>query len=288
MKFKIAGVKRLIGCKSEDTIVQSDMEYWPFEVISDGGKPKIQVTEHGEKKEFFPEEISSMILAKMKETAEAYLGQTVTDAVIAVPAHFNTAQREAMKDAGATAGLNVLSIINEPTAAAIAYGFDKFEDKRERKALIFDLGAGSCNVSIVSIRNGLFEVKSTAGDNSVGGEEFNTLMSNYFLGEFYKDFENYQPSNKRTLWRIRDACEEAKITLSSYTRASVQIDSLFHGFDLKSSITRGVFEALIAHLFHATIQMVVKVIGLLHHRFCYAKTEQFAFITFYSVSELPS
>ena len=163
--FSVSDAKRLIGRKFDDASVQSDMKHWPFDVINDGGKPKLQVEYKGEKKSFFPEEVSSMVLTKMKETAEAYLGKTVTDAVVTVPAYFNDSQRQATKDSGTIAGLNVLRIINEPTAAAIAYGLDKkVTSKGERNVLIFDLGGGTFDVSILTIEDGIFEVKSTAGD----------------------------------------------------------------------------------------------------------------------------
>uniref|UniRef100_A0A3Q3XJ86 Heat shock protein family A (Hsp70) member 2 n=1 Tax=Mola mola TaxID=94237 RepID=A0A3Q3XJ86_MOLML len=168
--------KRLIGRKMDDPMVQGDMKLWPFQVVGDGGKPKIQVEYKGENKTFCPEEISSMVLVKMKEIAEAYLGQKVTNAVVTVPAYFNDSQRQATKDAGVIAGLNVLRIINEPTAAAIAYGLDKGKSG-ERNVLIFDLGGGTFDVSILVIEDGIFEVKSTAGDTHLGGEDFDNRMS---------------------------------------------------------------------------------------------------------------
>uniref|UniRef100_A0A3B4U061 Heat shock protein family A (Hsp70) member 1B n=1 Tax=Seriola dumerili TaxID=41447 RepID=A0A3B4U061_SERDU len=171
--------KRLIGRKFNDAIVQSDMKLWPFKVINDNGKPKVQVEYKGETKAFYPEEISSMVLVKMKEIAEAYLGQKVSNAVITVPAYFNDSQRQATKDAGVISGLNVLRIINEPTAAAIAYGLDKGK-RGERNVLIFDLGGGTFDVSILTIEDGIFEVKSTAGDTHLGGEDFDNRMVNHF------------------------------------------------------------------------------------------------------------
>jgi len=175
--------KRLIGRKFEDQTVQSDMKHWPFTVINEGGRPKIQVDFKGETKTFYPEEISSMVLTKMRETAEAYLGKKVTDAVVTVPAYFNDSQRQATKDAGAIAGLNVLRIINEPTAAAIAYGLDK-KGVGEKNILIFDLGGGTFDVSILTIEEGIFEVKSTAGDTHLGGEDFDNRLVNHFVEEF--------------------------------------------------------------------------------------------------------
>ena len=172
--------KRLIGRKFDDPCVVSDMKHWSFDVVSEGGKPKIQVDYKGEKKNFFPEEISSMILVKMKETAEAYLGKDVPNAVVTVPAYFNDSQRQATKDAGTISGLNVLRIINEPTAAAIAYGLDK-KVGAERNVLIFDLGGGTFDVSVLSIEDGIFEVKSTAGDTHLGGEDFDNRLVNHFI-----------------------------------------------------------------------------------------------------------
>jgi heat shock protein 1/8 len=256
----IFDAKRLIGRKFEDASVQSDMKHWPFDVISDGGKPKLQVEYKGEKKSFFPEEVSSMVLTKMKETAEAYLGKTVTDAVVTVPAYFNDSQRQATKDAGTIAGLNVLRIINEPTAAAIAYGLDKKQTqaKGERNVLIFDLGGGTFDVSILTIEDGIFEVKSTAGDTHLGGEDFDNRMVTHFVQEFKRKYKKDLASNKRALRRLRTACERAKRTLSSSTQASIEIDSLFDGIDFYTSITRARFEELNADLFRGTLEPVEK------------------------------
>ncbi|KAH9404425.1 Heat shock 70 kDa protein 1A [Tyrophagus putrescentiae] len=252
--------KRLIGRRYDDSTVQSDMKHWPFKVVSEGGKPKIQVEYKGETKRFFPEEISSMVLIKMKETAEAYLGQTVTDAVITVPAYFNDSQRQATKDAGVIAGLNVLRIINEPTAAAIAYGLDKKADKREQNILIFDLGGGTFDVSILVIDGGIFEVKATAGDTHLGGEDFDNRMVNHFVQEFQRKYKKDLTQNKRAIRRLQTACERAKRTLSSSTQASIEIDSLFDGQDFYSSITRARFEELCADLFRSTIEPVEKAL----------------------------
>jgi len=249
--------KRLIGRKFEDPIVQADMKHWPFDVISDGGKPKLQVEFKGEKKNFFPEEISSMVLNKMRDTAEAYLGSTVKDAVITVPAYFNDSQRQATKDAGTISGLNVLRIINEPTAAAIAYGLDK-KVGGERNVLIFDLGGGTFDVSILTIEDGIFEVKSTAGDTHLGGEDFDNRMVNHFLQEFKRKYKKDPQDNKRALRRLRTACERAKRTLSSSTQASIEIDSLYEGIDFYTSITRARFEELCADLFRGTLEPVEK------------------------------
>jgi len=253
----IFDAKRLIGRNFEDSTVQSDMKHWPFTVISDGGKPKLQVEYKGETKSFYPEEISSMVLTKMKETAEAYLGKTVTNAVVTVPAYFNDSQRQATKDSGTIAALNVLRIINEPTAAAIAYGLDK-KSGQERNVLIFDLGGGTFDVSILTIEDGIFEVKSTAGDTHLGGEDFDNRMVNHFVQEFKRKYKKDLTSNKRALRRLRTACERAKRTLSSSTQASVEIDSLFEGIDFYTSITRARFEELCADLFRSTMEPVEK------------------------------
>lgn len=255
----IFDAKRLIGRKFEDTTVQSDMKHWPFTVISDGGKPKLKVEFKGESKTFYPEEISSMVLTKMKETAEAYLGKTVTNAVVTVPAYFNDSQRQATKDAGTIAALNVLRIINEPTAAAIAYGLDK-KGSKESNVLIFDLGGGTFDVFILTIEDGIFEVKSTAGDTHLGGEDFDNRMVNHFVLEFKRKYKKELTSNKRSLRRLRTACERAKRILSSSTQASVEIDSLFEGIDFYTSITRARFEELCADLFRATLDPVEKAL----------------------------
>nr|WBV73500.1 allergen [Blomia tropicalis] len=249
--------KRLIGRRFDDASVQSDMKHLSFNVVNEDGKPKIAVEFKGENKRFFPEEISSMVLTKMKETAEAYLGTTVTSAVITVPAYFNDSQRQATKDAGAIAGLNVLRIINEPTAAAIAYGLDK-KTQGEKNVLIFDLGGGTFDVSILTIEDGIFEVKSTAGDTHLGGEDFDNRLVNHFIQEFKRKHKKDPSSNKRALRRLRTACERAKRTLSSSTQASVEIDSLFEGIDFYSSITRARFEELCADLFRSTLDPVEK------------------------------
>ncbi|KAM4701796.1 heat shock 70 kDa protein-like [Discoglossus pictus] len=251
--------KRLIGRKFEDHVVQSDMKHWPFRVVSDGGKPKVKVDYKGEEKTFFPEEISSMVLLKMKETAEAYLGQPVTNAVITVPAYFNDSQRQATKDAGVIAGLNVLRIINEPTAAAIAYGMDK-GSRGERNVLIFDLGGGTFDVSILTIDDGVFEVKATAGDTHLGGEDFDNRMVNHFMEEFKRKHKKDISQNKRALRRLRTACERAKRTLSSSTQASIEIDSLYEGIDFYTSLTRARFEELCSDLFRGTLEPVEKAL----------------------------
>jgi len=252
--------KRLLGRKFTDASVQSDKKHWSFNVISDGGKPKVQVEYKGEEKVFSPEEISSMVLQKMKEIAESYLGTTVTDAVVTVPAYFNDAQRQATKDAGSIAGLNVLRIINEPTAAAIAYGLDKKASGGEKNILIFDLGGGTFDVSILSIEDGIFEVKSTAGDTHLGGEDFDNRLVNHFAQEFQRKHKKDLTKNKRSLRRLRTACERAKRTLSSSATANIEIDALFEGADFYTSISRARFEELNSDLFRGTLDPVEKAL----------------------------
>ncbi|MEE6493949.1 hypothetical protein FKM82_016975 [Ascaphus truei] len=253
--------KRLIGRRFDDPTVQNDMKHWPFTVVSEGGKPKLKVEYKGEEKTFFPEEISSMVLTKMKEIAEAYLGKKVPNAVVTVPAYFNDSQRQATKDAGAIAGLNVLRIINEPTAAAIAYGLDKKgTGGGEKNVLIFDLGGGTFDVSILTIDDGIFEVKSTAGDTHLGGEDFDNRMVTHFVDEFKRKHKKDIGPNKRAVRRLRTACERAKRTLSSSTQASIEIDSLFEGIDFYTSMTRARFEELNADLFRGTLEPVEKAL----------------------------
>ncbi|XP_058018874.1 heat shock-related 70 kDa protein 2 [Ahaetulla prasina] len=257
----IFDAKRLIGRKFDDPTVQSDMKHWPFRVVSEAGKPKVQVEYKGDTKSFFPEEISSMVLTKMKEIAEAYLGRKVQSAVITVPAYFNDSQRQATKDAGTITGLNVLRIINEPTAAAIAYGLDKKGSRAgEKNVLIFDLGGGTFDVSILTIEDGIFEVKSTAGDTHLGGEDFDNRMVSHFVEEFKRKHKRDIAGNKRAVRRLRTACERAKRTLSSSTQASIEIDSLFDGIDFYTSITRARFEELNADLFRGTLEPVEKAL----------------------------
>ncbi|KAK4239181.1 heat shock protein 70 family [Achaetomium macrosporum] len=251
--------KRLIGRKFNDPEVQADMKHFPFKVIDRNGKPHIEVEFKGEKKVFTPEEISSMVLTKMRETAESYLGGTVNNAVITVPAYFNDSQRQATKDAGLIAGLNVLRIINEPTAAAIAYGLDK-KVEGERNVLIFDLGGGTFDVSLLTIEEGIFEVKSTAGDTHLGGEDFDNRLVNHFVAEFKRKHKKDLSTNARALRRLRTACERAKRTLSSSAQTSIEIDSLFEGIDFYTSITRARFEELCQDLFRSTLQPVDRVL----------------------------
>ncbi|TGO69097.1 hypothetical protein BOTNAR_0015g00090 [Botryotinia narcissicola] len=253
--------KRLIGRKFADSEVQADMKHFPFKVIDRAGKPVIEVEFKGENKQFTPEEISSMILVKMRETAEAYLGGTVNNAVVTVPAYFTDSQRQATKDAGLIAGLNVLRIINEPTAAAIAYGLDK-KIEGERNVLIFDLGGGTFDVSLLTIEEGIFEVKSTAGDTHLGGEDFDNRLVNHFVNEFKRKHKSKDlSSNARALRRLRTACERAKRTISSSAQTSIEIDSLFEGIDFYTSITRARFEELCQDLFRSTTTPVDRVLA---------------------------
>jgi len=254
----IFDAKRLIGRKFEDATVQADMKHWPFTVVDAASKPKLEVEYQNETKQFTPEEVSSMVLTKMKETAEAYLGCDVKDAVVTVPAYFNDSQRQATKDAGIISGLNVLRIINEPTAAAIAYGLDKKKGAAECNVLIFDLGGGTFDVSILTIEEGIFEVKSTAGDTHLGGEDFDNRMVDHFVNEFKRKHKKDIKGNKRALRRLRTACERAKRTLSASAQANIEIDSLFEGIDFYTSITRARFEELCSDLFKGTLEPVEK------------------------------
>jgi L1 cell adhesion molecule like protein len=253
--------KRLIGRKFSDPQVQADIKDWPFKVKSgDAEKPMISVEFHGEQKEFSAEEISSMILVKMKEVAEAYLGKEVKNAVVTVPAYFNDSQRQATKDAAVIAGINCMRIINEPTAAAIAYGLDKKAESggAERNVLIFDLGGGTFDVSLLTIEEGIFEVKATAGDTHLGGEDFDQRLMNHFVQEFKRKNKKDITGNPRALRRLRTACERAKRTLSSTAQTSIEIDSLFEGVDFYTSITRARFEELNMDLFRKCMEPVEK------------------------------
>lgn len=251
--------KRLIGRKFSDPIVQADMKHWPFTVIrGEDDKPMIQVTYKGETVKFAAEEVSSMVLTKMKEIAESFLGGEVRNAVVTVPAYFNDSQRQATKDAGSIANLNVLRIINEPTAAAIAYGLD--QKQGERNILIFDLGGGTFDVSLLSIDDGIFEVKATAGDTHLGGEDFDNRLVEYCIADFKKKHRKDPSGNQRSIRRLRTACERAKRTLSSSTQAFIEIDSLFEGVDYSTTLTRARFEEMCMDYFKKTVQPVDKVL----------------------------
>ena len=254
--------KRLIGRKMSDPLVQQDMKHWPFAVTAgDNDKPMIGVEFKNESKLFSAEEISAMVLVKMKETAESFLGRKVSNAVITVPAYFNDAQRKATQDAGLISGLNVLRIINEPTAAAIAYGLDQTsKDDGDKNVLIFDLGGGTFDVSLLNIDDGIFEVKATAGDTHLGGEDFDNRMVDYFVQEFKRKFKKDLSGSTRAMRRLRTACERAKRTLSSSTQAQLEIDSLYEGTDFNSTMTRARFEELNMDYFRKCMEPVVNVL----------------------------
>jgi len=259
----IFDAKRLIGRQFSDPAVAADAKHWPFKIANVGGKPKVEVEYKGEQKQFWPEEISSMVLVKMKETAEAYLGDTVKDAVITVPAYFNDSQRQATKDAGAIAGLNVLRIINEPTAAAMAYGLEKkgANGGKEQNVLIFDLGGGTFDVSILTIEEGMYEVKATAGDTHLGGEDFDNRLVDHFVQEFKRANGGADlTTNKRALRRLRTACERAKRTLSTAATATLEIDALFEGKDFYTKISRARFEELCGDKFRGTLEPVERAL----------------------------
>ena len=252
--------KRLIGRKFSDSKVREDIKDWSFNVVSgEADKPTIEVNFKGEKKRFEPEEISSMVLLKMKEVAEMYMGTTVKDAVVTVPAYFNDSQRQATKDAMTIAGLNCLRIINEPTAAAIAYGLDKNKED-DMNVLIFDLGGGTFDVSLLNIEDGIFEVKATAGDTHLGGEDFDARLLRHFLEEFKRKHKKDISGNPKSLRRLRTACERAKRTLSSTAQTAIEIDSLYEGIDFYTTITRARFEELNADLFRKCMQPVEQVL----------------------------
>jgi len=255
----IFDAKRLIGRPFDDPIVQKEIKNYPYMVKNDGkNRPLIVATVKGETKEFYPEEISAMVLQKMRSIAEGYLGTTVKDAVVTVPAYFNDAQRQATKDAGRIAGLNVLRIINEPTAAALAYGLDK-KSASERKVLIFDLGGGTFDVSLLTMDDGVFEVKATAGDTHLGGEDFDTILVEWASEEFKKKTKVDIKGNPRALRRLRNVVERAKRTLSTSTQATIEVDGLADGHDINVPITRAKFEQLCDNLFKKCIAPVDQV-----------------------------
>ena len=251
--------KRLIGRKFNDEVVQNDMETWPFKVIEKDEKPLFEVSYMGEDKTFYPEEISSMILVKMKEIAESYLGKEVKDAVVTVPAYFNDSQRQATKDAGNIAGLNILRIINEPTAAAMAYGLTT-DAKKERNVLIYDFGGGTFDVSLLNIDDGVFEVLATSGDCHLGGEDIDNRLVKHFINEFKRKHKKDISGNARSVKRLKVACERLKRTLSSATQGQLELESLFDGIDFYSNMSRARFEELNGDLFRNTLTPVEKVL----------------------------
>ncbi|XP_005184291.1 endoplasmic reticulum chaperone BiP [Musca domestica] len=250
--------KRLIGREWTDTNVQHDIKYFPFKVVEKNSKPHISVDTSQGKKVFAPEEISAMVLSKMKETAEAYLGKKVTHAVVTVPAYFNDAQRQATKDAGVIAGLNVMRIINEPTAAAIAYGLDKKEG--EKNVLVFDLGGGTFDVSLLTIDNGVFEVVSTNGDTHLGGEDFDQRVMDHFIKLYKKKKGKDIRKDNRAVQKLRREVEKAKRALSSAHQVRIEIESFFEGEDFSETLTRAKFEELNMDLFRSTLKPVQKVL----------------------------
>ena len=250
--------KRLIGREFDDPSLQKDTDHWPFTVVNDDNKPKIEIEYKNEKKIFAPEEISSYILQKMKEIAEDYLGHDILDCVITVPANFNDSQRQATKDAGAIAGINILRIINEPTAAAIAYGLDKMMGEgNDTNVLVFDFGGGTFDVSVVAIEDGVCEVKATAGDTHLGGEDFDNKLVDYCIDEFNRKHKKDMKENKKSIRRLRTACERAKCSLSTNLLANIDIESLFEGIDFSTDISRPRFEELCSDLFEVLVFLAV-------------------------------
>jgi len=253
----VSNVKRLIGRSFNDDDVQNDMTMLPFSIVNKEGKPYIEVDVKSEKKQFSPEEISAMVLQKMKQTAEAYLGKPVKNAVITVPAYFNDAQRLATRDAGTIAGLNVVRIINEPTAAAIAYGLDV---KTEKNILVFDLGGGTFDVSILTIDNGVFEVIATNGDTHLGGEDFDNRVMQHFIKLYKTKYGHDISGDKKAVSKLRKEVERTKKTLSQQHQAKIEIESFFNGEDFSETLTRAKFEELNMDLFKKTLQPVRNVL----------------------------
>jgi len=254
--------KRLIGRNFDDAHVKADTALWPFKVVPDSAnKPKIEVKFNNETKQFYPQEVSSMVLTKMKDIAETYLGSAVADAVITVPAYFNDAQRQATKDAAAIAGLNALRIINEPTAAAIAYGLDKKNNGKATNILIYDMGGGTFDVSLLKMEDGIFEVKATAGDTHLGGEDFDNKIVEHCIKEFTRKNKDISlDGNHRALRRLRTQCERAKRTLSANTTATIEIDSLADGIDFSCTLSRAKFEDMNLNYFKNSMGPVEKVL----------------------------
>ncbi|AMD22760.1 HHL010Cp [Eremothecium sinecaudum] len=258
-KNTIFDIKRLIGLKYKDKTVQRDIKHLPFDIVSNkNGAPAVSVSVKGEEKTFTPEEISGMVLGKMKQIAEDYLGKKVTHAVVTVPAYFNDAQRQATKDAGTIAGLNILRIVNEPTAAAIAYGLDKTED--EHQIIVYDLGGGTFDVSLLSIENGVFEVRATAGDTHLGGEDFDYQIVRHFSRLFKKKHGIDVTGNNKAMAKLKREAEKAKRALSSQMSTRIEIDSFVEGIDFSETLTRAKFEELNLDLFKRTLKPVEKVL----------------------------
>ena len=255
----IFDAKRLIGRESSDPIIKADAPYWPFKVLDIDNKPMFEVEYEQTTHVFSPEQISAMVLTKMKQTAQAYLGHEVTDAVITVPAYFNDAQRQATKDAGRIAGLNILRIINEPTAAALAYGLDKISENQVN-ILVFDSGGGTHDVTLLSLIDGMFHVKATAGDSHLGGEDFDNRLVDHCALDFKRKYKLDLTASAKAMRRLRTACERAKRMLSTVTQTAIEVDSLFEGTDYTLSISRAKFEELCADLFRKTIEPVERVL----------------------------
>ncbi|KAM3419479.1 hypothetical protein BST61_g5404 [Cercospora zeina] len=251
-------IKRLIGRKYDEKDVQKDIKHFPYKVINKGGQPRVKVEVKGEEKTFTPEEISSMILGKMKEVAESYLGETVTNAVVTVPAYFNDAQRAATKDAGTIAGLNVLRVVNEPTAAALAYGLDKTD--KERQIIVYDLGGGTFDVSILTVDQGVFEVQATAGDTHLGGEDFDQRIVDYFTKSYNKKHSTDITKNAKTMGKLKREVEKAKRSLSSQMSTKIEIEAFHEGTDFSETLTRAKFEELNNDLFKKTLKPVEQVL----------------------------
>jgi len=252
-------IKRLIGHNFDDPVLQKDMKLLPYKIVNDKGKPKVKVNFMNSEKLFSAEEISAMILSKMKDIAENYLGQKVTDAVITVPAYFNDAQRQSTKDAGVIAGMNVLRVINEPTAAAIAYGLDK-KDGKGRKVLIFDCGGGTHDVSLLNIEDGVFEVLATGGDTHLGGSDLDQRIVQHLMTEFEKKHKVSLSNNKKAIRRLASVAEKAKRSLSTSTSTNIEADALHEGIDLNMTLTRAKLESLCSDIFQRTIDPVETVL----------------------------
>ncbi|EKG12768.1 Heat shock protein Hsp70 [Macrophomina phaseolina MS6] len=256
----IFDIKRLIGRKYNEKDVQNDIKHFPFKVVNKGGQPRVQVEVKGEEKTFTPEEVSAMVLSKMKDVAEQYLGEPVQNAVVTVPAYFNDAQRAATKDAGTIAGLNVLRVVNEPTAAALAYGLDKKDDKTERQIIVYDLGGGTFDVSILTVDEGVFEVQATAGDTHLGGEDFDNRVIDYFTKQYNKKHGVDISKNPKTMGKLKREVEKAKRTLSSQMSTKIEIESFHDGNDFSETLTRAKFEELNNDLFKKTLKPVEQVL----------------------------
>ncbi|KAJ4732765.1 Heat shock 70 kDa protein [Rhynchospora pubera] len=256
----VFAIKRLIGRRFSDDSVQKDIALWPFKVVPGPlDKPKIVIEYKGEEKQLYPEEISAMVLAKMKQVAEAYLDCTVNNAVVTVPAYFSDSQRRSTQDAGTIAGLNVMRIMDEPTAAALAYGFDKIIDKyKEKRVMVFDLGGGTFDVSLVNIKNGIFKVKATAGDRHLGGEDIDERMVQYFIEQFKRKHKRDISRDPKAMRRLRTACERAKRTLSFASQTTVEVDCLYDGIDFRSHISQARFEELNMDLFSKCMDLTEK------------------------------